>query len=211
MISEHDYPRKRIQWLIPSQSLKTKQCYHYPVTTLFLKLGISNFYDAISHVQKIPYGRNSLRDNYLLVLKENKGTCSTKHALIKALALENSINIDLFIGIFLMTATNTPIIRHVLNKHNLHAVPEAHCYLRYKSDDFDITFPDTIKNPNHLNLIEKRCINPEQIGQDKIDFHQAFIQHWISKSKISISLESLWKIREDCIKMLEKSPEKVLS
>ncbi len=55
------------------------------ITSYFLALGITDFYQAIDYVHQLPYGRNSDRTNYLQVLSEKHGACSTKHALIAEL------------------------------------------------------------------------------------------------------------------------------
>lgn len=57
---------------------------------------ISTWEELTTYVQKIPYGRNSIRDDFSLVVTENRGTCSSKHALLKSLALEfNQENVEL--------------------------------------------------------------------------------------------------------------------
>lgn len=63
-------------------------------------------------VQNIPFGRNRSRADFSLVLKENRGTCSTKHALIKEIADLNKIeHVELMLGIYKMNDQNTPGIK----------------------------------------------------------------------------------------------------
>lgn len=170
-----------------------------PLSQTFLGLKITNFRDAIVYIHDLPYGRNPERDNYYLVLTEHRGTCSTKHAIIKALADELNIQLDFVMGIFLMTALSTPAISHILEKYAIDAIPEAHCYLRFEKTAFDITFPEKISNPYELNILTEKLISPEQIGSDKVDFHRTFIQHWLKHEKMTISLDTLWQCREECI------------
>lgn len=57
--------------------------HHKPISNLFLTLSITTFREALKYVHELPYGRNNNRTDYLLVISEKCGTCSTKHALIK--------------------------------------------------------------------------------------------------------------------------------
>ena len=85
----------------------------------FRKIGIFTFHDACDFVWKLPYGRTSDKSNWLLVLSERTGTCSTKHALLKALANELSLNINLVLGIYPMKESNTPGVGTVVEKYGL--------------------------------------------------------------------------------------------
>lgn len=69
-----------------------------------------NWQETINLVKHIPYGRNSNRTNFSLVISENKGTCSSKHAFLKDFAIKNKIpNVQLIIGIYKMNELNTNI------------------------------------------------------------------------------------------------------
>jgi hypothetical protein len=49
--------------------------------TLQLKnLGINNWNELTKYIQNLPYGRNANRKDLSLILTEQKGTCSSKHA-----------------------------------------------------------------------------------------------------------------------------------
>ncbi|MEY3438075.1 MAG: hypothetical protein RL265_660, partial [Bacteroidota bacterium] len=70
---------------------------------LFREYGITTFQEACQFVKNIPFGRISEINNFKLVLTENRGTCSSKHALLAILAEENGqTEIELIAGIFLM-------------------------------------------------------------------------------------------------------------
>jgi len=65
----------------------------------------------------LPYGRTANRTDLSLVISEQKGTCSSKHALLKEVADLNGIKgIDLIIGIYKMSEANTPGIGDELSK-----------------------------------------------------------------------------------------------
>jgi len=101
----------------------------------------------------------------LAVLNERKGTCSTKHALLKALAGEQGLPIRLMLGIYEMNVRNTPGIRLVLEKHHLPCMPEAHCYLFDQGKRIDVTrnLDGRESEPIASFLIEED-ITTEQIG-----------------------------------------------
>ena len=110
-----------------------------PVSRAFQDLKIVGFRNACRYICKLPYGRNSDRADYRQVLSENKGTCSTKHALIASLAQELSIPVALTLGIYKMQESNTPGVGKVLQQFDLDFILEAHCYLRYKDRRIDLT------------------------------------------------------------------------
>ena len=105
----------------------------------FVALGIESYRAAADYVWRLPYGRNSDRSDYRLVLKENRGTCSTKHALLANLAQEHEHPVELLLGIYGMNEHNTPGVGSVLRKYGLDFVPEAHCYLSYLGERVDLT------------------------------------------------------------------------
>ena len=120
---------------LPDKEIQAKG----PVSRAFQDLDISGFRNACRYIFKLPYGRNSDRSDCRLVLSENKGTCSTKHALIAHLASELSIPVALTIGIYRMQESNTPGVGSVLQRYRLSSILEAHCYLRYDNERIDLT------------------------------------------------------------------------
>lgn len=170
-----------------------------------LVLGLTDFESVYNHVQQLPYGRNSNRSDYTLILKENKGTCSTKHAFLKALAIENNVeDLHLCLGIFKMDRHNTPKIGTILDSYQLDYIPEAHCYLKMNNIIKDITFKSSEQPVFANSLLHEDCIMPEQIGDYKIELHQSFLMSWIDKGNIKLSFEALWKVREMCIAQLSE-------
>ena len=53
-----------------------------PLGRRFAALGLGDYREAARHVRNLPYGRNSDRSEWRLVLEEGRGTCSTKHDLL---------------------------------------------------------------------------------------------------------------------------------
>src|SRR5262245_39413610 len=110
-----------------------------PASRQFLARDILRYHDAARYVRSLSYGRNSDRANSLLVLPEQRGACSTKHALLAALAAEQGMPVSLTLGIFRMSERNTPGVGPVLERHALTEIPEAHCYLRCNGTRVDLT------------------------------------------------------------------------
>ena len=174
-----------------------------PVTRLFRAAGAQNFGAAAHHVWKLPYGRIADRGQLGLVLSEGRGSCTTKHALLAALAREQHINAQLVLGIYEMSERNTPGVGQVLSRYGLSYIPEAHCHLRYKGQRIDVTGVPTGASPIEGFLYEEP-IAVEQIGTYKNDVHKRFLGNWITRTEVvrSRNLEEVWRIREECIAAL---------
>jgi hypothetical protein len=109
------------------------------VSTAFLSLAKSDLRAAGQHLCELPYGRNLYPDDPLAVLTEQRGTCSTKHALLRRLSIEQGINLVLVLGIYEMNERNTPGVGSVLQGHGLKFIPEAHCYVKVGDKRIDVT------------------------------------------------------------------------
>lgn len=161
-----------------------------------------DFENLIERVKNMPYGRNANREDFSLVIAENKGTCSSKHAFLKDYANKNNItNVSLFIGIYKMNERNTKI-GPILNEHHLEYIPEAHCYLKIDGKVVDVTSKDADFEKLRADLLEEIEIEPHQVADFKIKYHQDFIHNWIINNQINYKFEEIWKIRERCIEKL---------
>lgn len=56
----------------------------------FLNRNITDFHSACKLVSELPYKRNSNKNNIQCVFDDLGGTCSTKHSVLRKLALENN-------------------------------------------------------------------------------------------------------------------------
>ncbi len=168
----------------------------------FLALGIDDYREAARFTNQLPYGRNADRANFRLVLPERRGTCSTKHALLAALAIEQRLPIHLTLGIYEMSERNTPGLGAVLSKHGLAFVPEAHCYLIYNGTRIDVTRDAVIAAEPIARFLHEETIAPEQIGDYKVAMHQAWMREWVAREMPNRNWEQVWKIREACIAAL---------
>lgn len=171
-------------------------------TQLLLSNRITTWEEALQFIRKIPYRRNTNRDDFSLVLTENKGTCSSKHAFLKEIAHNNCIpNVDLVVGIYKMNENNTKI-GSLLSNTTLDYIPEAHCYLRINNHIVDVTTLHSEYEKIQHDLLMEVTIEAHQVVDYKIQFHQDFIKEWILKNKITATFEEIWTIREKCIQHL---------
>lgn len=180
-----------------------KQLRNGIISNTFRERGISTFDSACKWVRALPYKRNSTKEDKLIVLKESCGTCSSKHELIKRLAVENGIEeCKLVLCLFKMSAFNTPKIKSVLDEFGLDYFPEAHTYITINGVVNDLTFPE---NPELLYLkdvLYREEITADQISTYKAETHKAFMKRWIGENEGAFSFEEMWKIRERCIGVL---------
>ena len=176
------------------------------ITAAFLRLGKPNLSAAARYVCELPYGRNSDPGDPLIVLQEKRGTCSTKHALLRRLAIEQDLSLSLFLGIYEMTERNTPGVGAVLQRHGLTSLPEAHCYLRSGETRIDLTRRSGDPREPITTFLHEEEIAPAQILQYKVGVHKNFLQKWIADNNAprGLSLEEVWKIREECIASLSQ-------
>lgn len=169
---------------------------------IFIRRALRTFHAAARHIRDLPYGRNTDRGDYRLVLTEGRGTCSTKHALLAALAEEHGISVRLTMGIYLMSEANTPGVGVALQSRGIDAVPEAHCYLMYERRRFDLTSPGTELAPK-LDFIHEETITPDQIGAYKTAIHLRYIETWAQESGLCAA--DVWAARKACIGALSKA------
>lgn len=170
-----------------------------PLGTLFADHGHAGFRAAAEHLRHLPYGRTSRPHDYTLVLAEGRGTCSTKHALLAAVATEHGAQVDLCLGIYAMNALNTLGVGAVLARHGLPYLLEAHCYLTYGSARVDVTRTQADSLAPSEFVLEMR-IRPEDIGERKRKLHQRVLGDWARQH--GHDFQRVWAAREECIAAL---------
>lgn len=169
----------------------------------FAEYGCVDFRNAAAYVQQLPYGRNSGSPAYEYVLIDSSGTCSSKHALIASLAEELSLDVALILGIYEMNEQNTPGVGKILEETGLHAIPEAHCWLRYRGQDTDLTFAEAESFADKKIFLHTEVIKPEQSTEYKMELHRSQLRAWLRlHDRINITLAKAWSIREKCIESL---------
>jgi hypothetical protein len=177
------------------------------LTAIIKDSGINTWNELIQFVRELPYGRNSNRTDFRLVIIEKKGSCSSKHALLKKIADLNKIqNVKLVLGIYKMNRQNTPNIGNVLLENKIEFMPEAHCYLKIDNKRTDITTNNSDFEKIERDILNELEIEPEQVAEFKVEYHKDFLTKWISENRIDREFNEIWKIREKCIENLTKKP-----
>lgn len=174
------------------------------VSQAFLTRAIFTFAEATVFIQQLPYGRNTNKEDLLSFFDDCKGTCSTKHAVLKKVAIEQGFDeLLLTMGIFKMNAINTPLIAGTLTQYDLPYIPEAHMYLQYRGQRLDFTRINSSASDFQADLLEECEIEPYEITQVKIGKHREFIVQWLlDNPHIPYTPAEIWEIRERCIQDL---------
>lgn len=172
-----------------------------PYSLRFREAGIHSFKAACDFIARLPYGRNANREDFSLVFSEGKGTCSSKHALLASLALENAHpEVELIAGIFLMNGETHPQLAAFFQDKPYPNIPECHCYLRVKGERFDFTDTSNALERIAPKLVREQRIDPHQVSDWKIVIHKDYLQRWLNRNPaFGMSLEEIWKDREEAI------------
>jgi hypothetical protein len=169
------------------------------ISQAFLQIGITDFQQACFYVKNLRYKRTSVKSNLLLVLEEKRGTCSSKHALLKKLAEENDFdNIQLTIGIYKMTPQNTPGIGNTIPA-KIQFIPEAHTYLVFDKHRMDFTRAKS-RPLKDEDILQEMSIDADEISLRKEQLHKGFMAQWCKQNNLDFN--AVWKIREACIEKL---------
>lgn len=178
------------------------------LTTAVIDNGIETWEELTEFVKALPYGRNSNRTELVLVIEEKKGSCSSKHALLKKVAdLNNIKDIQLMLGIYRMNQENTPKIGTVLFDCPVDYIPEAHCYLKINGKRTDMTSNHSEFGKIENDIIQEIEILPYQVAEFKVDYHKQFLKRWILENQIEITFNEIWSIREKCISNLTEEAD----
>ena len=176
------------------------------VSVKFLASNCSDFQSACEFIAQLPYKRNLQKEDVTCVFKDNGGTCSTKHAVLRKLAMEqNQLDVKLMLGIFKMDAIYSHKIQATLEKKQLKYIPEAHNYLKIGTDYFDFTTPKANYKSIESKILLEQEIEYNEITTEKVGIHKAFLECWLVTEKIDYSLPEIWQIREQCIADLQRN------
>lgn len=178
------------------------------LTELARSNGINSWNELTEFIKNLPYGRNKNRTEFGLVLSERKGTCSSKHAVLKRIAdLNNVPGIYLVIGMYRMNQLNTPKIGTVLTKNSIEFIPEAHCYLNINGKRTDLTTNKSEIQKIEKDIIQEKVMEPREVAEFKVEYHKKFIKKWLKDSNSEFEFDQIWHIREKCIlNLTEQDP-----
>ncbi len=177
------------------------------ISQLCLERGLYHLEDVIDHLKSLPYGRTSDKRDLALVLIEGRGTCSARHALLVQLAQENSQQeISLALCTYSITRKVHPEMASILEQHQLRAVPEARCFIKYRGGIYNLCGHRSPAQPDIVSEIE---IAPMQTATFKKRYHKNYIESWLQIERLHKRWrsEEIWDIREACIQAAEENQE----
>jgi hypothetical protein len=170
------------------------------ISAEFLKLGIERFIDACRYVHALPYGYNSDRDDLMILFKENRGTCTTKHAVIATLAEELDLPITKHIGIYAMTEEIVTGTNEILAKYSLPYVPMIHCFLVYNSFKVDLTEGNNNgKNRSIEDFLFTQRVEPNVSAKDEyLLYRKALKDHILRRKELTgVDITQILHAREE--------------
>lgn len=173
------------------------------LTLDIIESGCVTWEDLVRSVRNFKYSRSENRGDFTSVWYRRVGTCSTKHGFLYQVARQNNFEaVQLIVGIYLMTGSNTPKVKPVLEKYQLDGIPEAHCYLKVGEEYLDATSNYSSFESIAEDVMNERVVESEFLIADKIQHHKKFMKSWRTLVSAPYSDEELWKIREECIAAL---------
>jgi hypothetical protein len=164
-----------------------------PLGAAFVALGADTFHDAARLVRALPYGRPA--GGWRSVLADGRGTCSSKHALLAALAGEACLSVTLVVGLYDMDGGNTPGVGATLARAGFPSLPEAHTFLVAGDALVDLTWPDRLGPPPPTT--GDTPMTPEEIETAKPALHRAVLDSWAEARGLDPAV--VWRVREACI------------
>lgn len=179
------------------------------MSKIFLEFGIKSFKEACMYVHEQPYGYNSDYDNHFIFFKEGKGTCTSKHAVIAALAAELGIPLYNHVAVYKFTEEICTGAEHIIKKYNIPYVPMQHCFLNYGEHYFDLT--EGNNNGKNTSIELDVMIHHERVDPFISKNGEYFIVKKVLKEKIlptkemeGISEKTLLKARSEGITLLHE-------
>jgi hypothetical protein len=178
------------------------------ISEKFLQLKIHSFKEACLYVHNLPYGYNSDKDDELILFKENKGSCTTKHGVIAKLAEELEIPLYKKVGIYKLTEEITEGAERIMEKYAVPFIPMIHCFLVFEDYRFDLTEGNNNgKKTSIEEFIHDEKVIPFISRKDEYMLFRKVLEDKImSMPEIQgIEKRSLLKAREEGINLLKKN------
>ena len=178
------------------------------ISSQFLSLGINSFIDACRYVHELPYGYNSDRDDLMILFKENKGTCTTKHAVISTLANELSLPVEKHVGVYAMTEDIVTGSYEIQKKYNLPYVPMIHCFLVYGQYKVDLSEGNNNgKNRSIEEFLYTRRVEPNISAKAEYLLYRNALKEFIlpRKEMEGVEITQILRAREDGLNLLKKN------
>jgi hypothetical protein len=159
--------------------------------------GFATFGALCEHVRALAYRRTQGSD-VLDVLVEGCGTCSSKHRLLATVAQAcGHPEVQLTIGIYEMSESNTPGVGAALLAASLTSLPEAHCYLTVEGHRLDFTGLTEGSSSPYDHLLAEHLVSPDELPTRKLALHRQVLHEWAIAR--ALSPEVVWEAREAAI------------
>jgi hypothetical protein len=175
------------------------------ISSVFMDFGIISFHHACRHVHEMPYGYNSDRDDLMILFKEEKGSCTTKHTVIATLAAELGLPIEKNVGIYAMTEDLVTGTKKIVEKYQLPYVPMVHCFLVYDNHRVDLSEG----NKNGKNGPIDRFFYTERVAanisakDEYLLYRRALKDHVLPREELhGVDMKTILKAREEGIALL---------
>jgi hypothetical protein len=179
-----------------------------PLSMTFLNLGIRRFHQACRYVHELPYGYNSNREDVMILFREKKGSCTTKHAVIATLAAELGLAVEKSVGIYAMSENLVTGANQILEKFRLPYVPMVHCFLMYENHRVDLSEGnENGKNGpiDHFFYTEKVAANISA-KDEYLLYRKALKDHVLPRMELQgADMKTILKAREEGLLLLKKN------
>jgi len=167
----------------------------------FYQIGINTLYAAINHVYGLKYQPPSDPFNWNLVISEQCGTCSTRHALLVLLAKENNVSFALGHAIYHLTPERFPMLQPILERSGLPFIPESHNFIVYNHYFLDITFPGHAQILPQKDVSLMKTIDCAELLYVKKTWYPVFLKQWL-KQYSNMTLEQYAELHREIVQLL---------
>lgn len=178
------------------------------ISEKFRNLNILTFHKAYEYIHELPYGYNSDSDDPMILFKEKKGTCITKHSVIASLAQEQGLLVEKHIGIYAMTERIVSGTNVILEKYKLPFIPMTHCFLVYKDFKVDLTEGNNNgKNQAIEQFLFTQKVAPCITSKEEYLLYRNFLKDilLVSDGFSGIKINTILNAREEGLKLLKAS------
>jgi hypothetical protein len=177
-----------------------------PVSRAFRARGMTTVIAASRHVHQMPYGYNTTREDPLVLFRENRGSCTTKHMAVGLLAGELNLPIDKHIGIYAMDETIVTGAACIAAAHGLPYIPAVHCFLSDGTVRVDLTEGNRNgKNGPIDTFLFTTRVRPDISEKEEYRlYRQALQSHILTRPEMTgIDLKSILRAREAALALLK--------
>jgi hypothetical protein len=181
------------------------------ISKKFLELGIKSFKEACEYVHNVEYGYNTNYEDKLIFFKENKGSCTSKHATIAGLAEELGIPLYKEVCVYKFTEDITTGANEILKKYDIPYVPMVHCFLAYDKFRFDLTEGNYNGKKRPIDeYIHSERVDPFISRKDEYLLFKKILSEYVLPSKEMEGIEerTILKAREESIILLKECIKK---